>query len=37
MDPEVVTIIRAITLVLLCLAGIAPSAIDIIRDNRKNR
>jgi len=34
MDPETVNLIRAIFLVVVCLAGIAPSAIDIIRHNK---
>ena len=34
-DPEIVSLIRAISLVLFCIGGIAPSAIQILRSNRK--
>ena len=37
MSPETVDFIRDICLVLFCLGGIAPSAIQIIRYNRRNR
>lgn len=35
MDPEIISTVRFISLVLFCLLGIAPSAIDIIKANRK--
>jgi len=35
MDPESISTIRFIFLVIFCLLGIAPSAIDIIKANRK--
>ena len=34
-DPETVTLIRGIFLVIFCVAWILPSAIDILKDNRK--
>ena len=34
-SPEVVSTVRAIFLVLACLAGVLPSAVQIIRHNRK--